>query len=92
MITVYCIIFLISGVATGSLLGGIGFDKIGGYWTFSIASIINIVSVVFFTISYLFIKRSSPKAEITGTSSKTSPCNDNNSVGNSISTFVSYST
>lgn len=46
------------GVATGSFLGGIGFDGFGGRWTFFIASMISLCCVPLFTIAYKCLPKS----------------------------------
>ncbi|XP_015923811.2 major facilitator superfamily domain-containing protein 6 [Parasteatoda tepidariorum] len=47
------------GVATGSLLGGVGFDKLGGRYTFLVAAVISFLCVPYIFISYFFLKRNS---------------------------------
>ncbi|KFM61228.1 Major facilitator superfamily domain-containing protein 6, partial [Stegodyphus mimosarum] len=45
------------GIASGSLLGGIGFDKLGGRTTFFSASVISLICTPSFAISHFIMKR-----------------------------------
>ncbi|XP_054712654.1 major facilitator superfamily domain-containing protein 6-like isoform X2 [Uloborus diversus] len=51
------------GVATGSLLGGVGFDKLGGRRTFWTASIISLVCLPAFIVAYVVVRKFSSQAE-----------------------------
>ncbi|KAF8766472.1 major facilitator superfamily domain-containing protein 6-like [Argiope bruennichi] len=50
------------GVATGSLLGGVGFDKIGGRWTFLVAATISFFCAPSLALVLFILKRLRPKS------------------------------
>ncbi|CAL1274953.1 unnamed protein product [Larinioides sclopetarius] len=52
------------GVATGSLLGGVGFDKIGGRQTFRIAAMVSSLCVPSLIIVLLILKKLRPKDRV----------------------------
>ncbi|KAF8766466.1 Major facilitator superfamily like protein [Argiope bruennichi] len=51
------------GVATGSLLGGVGFDKLGGRQTFLIAAVVSLISILTLSLALLGHKKHPNKNE-----------------------------
>ncbi|CAL1274954.1 unnamed protein product [Larinioides sclopetarius] len=49
------------GVATGSLLGGVGFDKIGGRQTFQVAGVISLLSILALFLVLFAVKKHTRK-------------------------------
>lgn len=58
MVGIFGGIFEGLGVATGSFLGGLGFDNMGSRWTFFVASMISLCCVPVFTILHKIIPKS----------------------------------
>lgn len=52
------------GVATGSFLGGLGFDAKGGRWTFFVGSMISLSIVPVLTIFNILLSKSEAKLNI----------------------------